>query len=76
MPLDHRAINLIHKSEDSASVQTFCNRDIVEKSLVKKYLKHLNHPEMMSEKRKMEKKNKNLRENTQCLMSNLTGWKC
>ena len=50
--------------EDSASVQTFCNRDIVEKSLVKKYLEHLNHLEMMSEKRKMEKKNKNLKENT------------
>ena len=50
--------------EDSASVQTFCNRDIVEKSLVKKYLEHLNHLEMMSGKRKMEKKNKNLKENT------------
>ena len=50
--------------EDSLSVQTFCNRDIVEKSLVKKYLEHLNHLEMMSEKRKMEKKNKNLKENT------------
>ena len=50
--------------EDSASVQTFCNRDIVEKSLVKKYLEHLNHLEIMSEKRKMEKKNKNLKENT------------
>ena len=50
--------------EDSVSVQTFCNRDIVEKSLVKKYLEHLNHLEMMSEKRKMEKKNKNLKENT------------
>ena len=50
--------------EDSASVQTFCNRCIVEESLVKKYLEHLNHLEMMSEKRKMEKKNKNLKENT------------
>ena len=50
--------------EDSASVQTFCNRHIVEESLVKKYLEHLNHLEMMSEKRKMEKKNKNLKENT------------
>ena len=57
-------------SEDSASVQAFCNRDIVEKSLVKKYLEHLNHLEMMSEKRKMEKKNKNLKGNTQCLMRN------
>ena len=43
--------------EDSASVQTFCNRHIVEESLVKKYLEHLNHLEMMSDKRKMEKKN-------------------
>ena len=44
--------------EDSASVQTFCNRHIVEESLVKKYLEHLNHLEMMSDKRKMEKKKK------------------
>ena len=43
---------------------------------MKKYLEHLNHLEMMSEKRKMEKKNKNLKENTQCLMRNLTAWKC
>ena len=50
--------------EDSASVETFCNRHIVEESLVKKYLEHLNHLEMMSEKRKMEKKNNNLKENT------------
>ena len=50
--------------EDSASVQTFCNRYIVDESLVRKYLEHLNHLEMMSGKRKMEKKNKNLKENT------------
>ena len=31
---------------------------------MKKYLEHLNHLEMMSEKRKMEKKNNNLKENT------------
>ena len=67
---DYRARSKrVHKKneiniEDSASVQTFCNRDIVEKSLVKKYLEHLDHLEMMSEKRKMEKKNKNLKENT------------
>ena len=67
---DYRARSKrVHKKneiniEDSASVQTFCNRDIVEKSLVKKYLEHLNHLEMMSEKRKMEKENKNLKENT------------
>ena len=67
---DYRARSKrVHKKneiniEDSASVQTFCNRDIVEKSLVKKYLEHLNHLEMMSGKRKMEKKNKNLKENT------------
>ena len=36
----------------------FCNRYIVEESLVKKYLEHLNHLEMMSDKRKMEKKKK------------------
>ena len=79
---DYRARSKrVHKkneinSEDSASVQTFCNRVIVEKSLVKKYLEHLNHLEMMSEKRKMEKKNKNLKENTHCLMRNLTARKC
>ena len=50
--------------EDSARVETFCNRYIVEESLVKKYLEHLNRLEMISEKRKMEKKNKNLKENT------------
>ena len=50
--------------EDSASVQTFCNRYIVEESLVKKYLEHLNHLEMMSENRKMLKKIKNSKENT------------
>ena len=67
---DYRARSKrVHKKneiniEDSASVQTFCNSYIVEKSLVKKYLEHLNHLEMMSEKRKMEKKNKNLKENT------------
>ena len=42
----------------------FCNRHIVEESLVKKYLEHLNHLEMMSDKRKMEKKKNNLKENT------------
>ena len=50
--------------EDFASVQTFCNRYIVEESLVKKYLEHLNHLEMMSENRKMLKKIKNSKENT------------
>ena len=50
--------------EDSASVQTSCNRYIVEESLVKKYLEHLNHLEMMSENRKMLKKIKNSKENT------------
>ena len=59
----------VHKNnevniEDNASVQTFCNRYIVEESLAKKYLEHLNHLEMMSDKRKMGNKNKNLRENT------------
>ena len=67
---DYRARSKrVHKKneiniEDSASVQIFCKRDIVEKSLVKKYLEHLNHLEIMSEKRKMKKKNKNLKENT------------
>ena len=50
--------------ENNASVQTFCNRYIVEESLVKRYLEHLNHWETMSDKRKMGNKNKNLRENT------------
>ena len=40
------------------------NRYVVEESLAKKYQEHLNHLEIMSEKRKMEKKNKNLKENT------------
>ena len=31
---------------------------------MKKYLEHLNHIEVMTEKRKMDKKNKNLKENT------------
>ena len=31
---------------------------------MKKYLEHLNHLEVMTEKRKMDKKNKNLKENT------------
>ena len=50
--------------EDSASVQTFCNRYIVEESPVKKYLEHLSHLDIMSENKQMEKKNKNLKENT------------
>ena len=59
----------VHKNkeisiEDSTSVQTFCNRYIVEESLVKNYLEHLNHLEMMSNKRKTEKKTKNAKENT------------
>ena len=44
--------NEINIIEDNASVQTFCNRYIAEENLVKKYLEHLNHLEMMSEKRK------------------------
>ena len=39
-------------SEDSASVHTFCNRYIVEESLVKKYLEHINHLEIMEKKKK------------------------
>ena len=31
---------------------------------MKKYLEHLNHIEVMTEKRKMDEKNKNLKENT------------
>ena len=67
---DPRArLKQVHKKneinvEDSASVQTFFKRYVVEESLVKKYLEHLNRLEMMSDKRKMEKKNKNLKENT------------
>lgn len=49
--------------EDCASIQTFCNKYIVEENLVKTYLEHPNHLEMMSEKRKTEKKKKNLKEN-------------
>ena len=56
--------NEINIIEDNVSVQAFCNRYVVEESLVKKYQEHLNHLEMMSEKKKMEKKNKNLKENT------------
>ena len=50
--------------EDSTSVQTFCNRYIVEESLVKNYIEQLNHLEMISNKRKTEKKIKNAKENT------------
>ena len=49
--------------EDIASVETFSNKYIVEENLVKTYLEHLNHLQMMNEKRKMEKKGKNLQEN-------------
>ena len=57
-------LNQVHKNKeisikDSTSVQTFCSRYIVEESLVKNYLEHLNHLEMMSNKRKTEKKTKN-----------------
>ena len=59
-----KQVQIRMKSKDSARVQTFCNRYIVEESLVRKYLEHLNHLQMMSENRKMEKKNKNSNENT------------
>ena len=44
--------------EESASIQTFYKKYIVEENLVKTYQQHLNHLEMMSEKRNTEKKKK------------------
>ena len=55
------------KSISSRIVQVFrpfATDKLLKKVLWKKYLEHLNHLQMMSEKRKMEKKNKNLKENT------------
>lgn len=53
-----KAINV----NDAASIEAFSNRYIVEESLVKDYLAHLNHIEMMSGKRKQEKQTKNQQE--------------
>ena len=55
-----KAINV----EDAFSVQAFCNKYIVEENLVKSYLEHLKHLEMMNEKRKTETREKNLQENS------------
>ena len=49
-------------SIEAASIEAFSNRYIVEESLVKDYLAHLNHIEMMSGKRKQEKQTKNQQE--------------
>ena len=68
--------NEINIIEDSASVQTFCNRYVVEESLVKKYQEHLNHLEMMSENWEKWKRKTRMWKRTQCLMRNFTGWKC
>ncbi|CAB3986840.1 RNA-directed DNA polymerase from transposon X-element [Paramuricea clavata] len=54
-----KAINV----EDALSVKAFCNKYIVEENLVKSYLEHLNHLEMMNDKRKTETRDKNLQEN-------------
>ena len=54
-----KAINV----EDALSVKAFCNKYIVEENLVKLYLEHLNHLEMMNDKRKTETRDKNLQEN-------------
>ena len=54
-----KAINV----NDAASIEAFSNRYyIVEESLVKDYLAHLNHVEMMSGKQKQEKQMKNRQE--------------
>ncbi|CAB4032480.1 RNA-directed DNA polymerase from transposon X-element, partial [Paramuricea clavata] len=53
-----KAINV----EDALSVKAFCNKYIVEENLVKSYLEHLNHLEMMNDK-KTEMRDKNLQEN-------------
>ena len=42
----------------------FATVTLLKKVLRKKYREYLNHLEMISEKRKMEKKNKKLKENT------------
>ena len=55
-----KAINV----EDALRVQAFCIQYIVEENLVKSYLVHLQHLEMMNEKRKTETRGRNLKENS------------
>ena len=50
--------------EEASSVHVFCIKYIVEENLVKSYLKHLKHLEMMNKKRKTETRERNLQENS------------
>ena len=50
--------------EDTLSVQAFCIKYIVEENLVKSYLEHLKHLEMMNEKRNTETRGRHLQENS------------
>ncbi len=61
-------LRALHKEKaidinSTTRIQAFSNRYIVEVNLVKDYIAHLNHLEMMSEKRKVEKQTKNAQEN-------------
>ena len=47
---------------DAASIEAFSNIYIIEESLVRDYLAHLKHMEMMSGKRKQKKQTKNQQE--------------
>ena len=60
-------LRALHKQQaiivnDPASIEAFSNIFIIEESLVKDYLAHLKHIEMMSGKRKQEKQTKNQQE--------------
>ena len=60
-------LRALHKEKainenDAASIEAFSNIYIIEGSLVKDYLAHLKHIEMMSGKRKQEKQTKNQQE--------------
>ena len=50
--------------EDVLSIQAFCIKYIVEENLVKSYLEHLKHLEMMNERKKNETRGRNLQENS------------
>ena len=50
--------------EDALIVQAFCIKYNVDKNLVKTYLEHLKHLEMMNKKRKTETRGRNLQENS------------
>ncbi len=59
---------------NTTRIQAFSNRYIVEENLVKDYIAHLNHLEMMSDKRKVEKQKTHKK--TESHVKTLTGRKC